>query len=179
MLAKQTKKIDHWSLLAGIGIIIVGFYIFINPLASLRLLTIFIGTLVLGMGVYHLLLNHQVARDNHQNRGWLIFNAILDILIGSLLILSNGFSFYLVALLFSVWFISNTISVLKKIISVNLHSNQPFNVVLLIGALLGIGVGILFLINPLLANLAAVISIVCYCLVAGVKFIIHAFKKGL
>lgn len=73
-----------WELFEGILYVCVGFYVFFRPVAGLRSLTLLLAAYLFVKGVLDLILWFRVRP--HPGSGWLIFDAIVTLILGIMIL---------------------------------------------------------------------------------------------
>ena len=80
---EETKKgFDWFSLIVGVLFIIAGIASFTRPDKTLHFLAIVAGIAFIFRGIYELWFRQRIGRILGESSGWLIFSAILDIILG-------------------------------------------------------------------------------------------------
>lgn len=95
--ARPTCCVGIWHLIAGILMLILGVYVWFNPLASLIALALYIGIglIVIGAGY--------IGSSVNTDSGWFMFVGILDILIGLILVANIGVTVATLPIIFALW----------------------------------------------------------------------------
>ena len=90
---EETKKgFDWFSLIVGVLFIIAGIASFTRPDKTLHFLAIVAGIAFIFRGIYELWFRQRIGRILGESSGWLIFSAILDIILGYSSLLSSSLS---------------------------------------------------------------------------------------
>ena len=90
MFTEQKKGFDWFSLIVGILFILAGLASFMHPDKTLHFLTILTGIAFILRGVYELWFRQFVNRTLNQGSGWIMFAAILDIILGIIVLVYPG-----------------------------------------------------------------------------------------
>ncbi len=97
---KKMQTVGFWHLIAGIMMLFLGFYVWLNPLASLLGLALYIGIafMVIGAGYF-------LASFSYQS-GWYLLVGLLDILVGVILVANLGVTAATLPMIFALWCLS-------------------------------------------------------------------------
>ena len=129
---EKLQTAGFWHLFAGIIMVILGFYVWFNPVASLLGLALYIGIafIVVGAGYF-------LASFSYQS-GWYLLVGLLDILVGVILVANLGVTAATLPMIFALWCLA--VGVIQLVTSFQLRKiGAPW------GWSLGIGIlGILF-----------------------------------
>lgn len=162
-------------LLSGILLIACGVIFLINPGATLASISLYIGILILVAGVSGLV--GYFSERRLYRSGWLLFEAILDILLGVLLLSSNGWLFMaaLLPMLFSVWVIvRGFIGIIDAVESRYLpRSSWGVNLIL---SIVFVVLGVLSLLNPSISAVTISVLLGMIFIWAGIMTIAAWFK---
>lgn len=174
MFAEQKKGFDWFSLVVGILFVLAGFASFFHPDKTLHFLAIVIGISFIFRGIYELWFRQFINRALNESTGWLIFTAILDIILGIIVLVYPNFGVLYIAILFAIWFIIDSFMEIKSAkIFREFHRGYAAWVVILgvISAILGF----ILLFSPLLSAMTIVWLVSAMLLVFGIMHIIQAF----
>ena len=149
-----------WHLLAGILTVILGLYIWLNPMVSLMAISLYIGValIVIGIGYISTSLNFE--------SGWYLFTGIIDIIIGAVLVGNLGVSAATLPIIFALWSIAvgsaQLVSAyrLKKLL-------LPWKWSLSLG-IAGVFFGLLIMMYPLIGAVAISTVIGLYIIIFGI-----------
>ena len=94
---EKLQTAGFWHLFAGIIMVILGFYVWFNPVASLLGLALYIGIafIVVGAGYF-------LASFSYQS-GWYLLVGLLDILVGVILVANLGVTAATLPMIFALW----------------------------------------------------------------------------
>lgn len=158
-------------IISGITLILLGIYCIFRPTATLISISFIIGLVILFNGI--LALSHYFFIRSLQGTSWLLFDGILGILFGILLLSTNLYAYLalIIPLLFSTWIV--IIGIFKICNSIDIKNagyNKNWYVLTIIGILCTL-LGIAMWIKPILS--AFTISIIVgICLIfAGISTI--------
>ena len=108
---EETKKgFDWFSLIVGVLFIIAGIASFTRPDKTLHFLAIVAGIAFIFRGIYELWFRQRIGRILGESSGWLIFSAILDIILGIIFLFQPSFGVLFIAIIFAIWFILDSIT---------------------------------------------------------------------
>lgn len=109
-----------------------------------------------------------------ESSGWLIFSAILDIILGIIFLFQPGFGVLFIAIIFAIWFILDSIT---ELISAKFfkefHRGYYWFIVIL--AILSLVLGVILLFSPLLSAITVVWLVSTFLIVFGIMKLIQAF----
>jgi len=170
----KSNGFDIVKLLLGILSVALSYFVLANPAITMVSLIWLVGGFLIVNGIMRLV-NRSVARDmGMKNTGMLTFSAILDILLGLLLIAvpQTGVAY--------VWIVMSMALILDsafELFAANLIKEASTGLYwfIVIMAILGIIVGFILLFNPAAAIAVAVSLIGAYFLVYGIMDIVTAF----
>lgn len=168
------KSVDFVKLLMGILSVILAFFVISNPAASVLSLTWIIGVFLIINGVMRFSNRNTLRSMGMSNTGMLTFSAVLDIILGLIILFvpaSGEIYIWIVlslALIMDSAFELFAAGVIKQA-STGLYW---FTVIL---AVLGIILGFILLFNPILTLGVAVLLLGAYFLVYGIMDIVTAF----
>ena len=96
-LTERPCCLGLWHLLAGILMIILGIYVWLNPLVSLLALSLYIGAALIIIGAGY------VASSLSVESGWFMFVGLIDIIIGIILVSNIGITASTLPVIFGLW----------------------------------------------------------------------------
>lgn len=174
MYGETKKRFDWFSLIVGVLFLIAGFASINHPDKTLHFLAIVAGISFIFRGVYELWFHQRVNRIFNEKSGWLIFSAILDIILGVIFVFQPNFGVIFIAILFAIWFIIDSIFELMtaKFIKAFHRGYYWFIVILSIISLI---LGVILLFSPLLSAMTVVWLISAFLIIFGVMKIVQAF----
>lgn len=98
--AKQTCCVGIWHLLAGILMVVLGGYVWFNPVISLVALSLYIGAALIIIGAGY------IGSSLNVDSGWFMFVGLIDILIGVILVANIGVTAVTLPIIFALWCIA-------------------------------------------------------------------------
>lgn len=168
------RGFDWWSLLLGILLVILSIMVLKDPSQTLSLITLFVAIGAIVRGVYELWFRQGIKNILGINSGWLMAMGIIDILIGVVFMFNRNFGSTVIAIIFAVWFLLDSIGDLR-VASVFREFHRGYYWLLVVLYILQIILAVLMLLVPALSALSIVWLIAFYLMVAGVVKIIQAF----
>ena len=140
----QTEKspccIGIWHLLAGILMLIVGAYVWLNPVVSLVALSLYLGAALIIIGAGYI--GSSLSIDS----GWFMFVGLIDIIIGIILVTNIGVTAVTLPIIFALWCLA--VGAIQLVSSYHLNKAElPWGWSLILG-ILGIVFGFLILRYP-------------------------------
>lgn len=137
---KPSCCVGIWHLLAGVLMLLIGAYVWLNPVASLIALSLYlgIGLMIVGAGYIGFSLN--------LDSGWFMFVGLIDIIIGIVLVTNIGVTAASLPIIFALWCLA--VGAAQLVSAYQLHKVElPWGWSLTLG-LLGIVFGFLILRYP-------------------------------
>lgn len=172
---QKTNKFDWLSLIVGLLFISVAVLSFkASPLSNLSILVSFITVLLVFKGASMLLLRMKVKKWFDISATPLLIIGILDILMGCYFIFNLSKGILIAPYVFAIWFIMDAffglldLSWLKKI-------SRSFFGLTLVSSVLGIIIGIMLLVSPVVSTLTLSFLVGFNLLNVGITYIVRAF----
>lgn len=94
---RPTCCLGVWHLLAGILMLLVGAYVWFNPVVSLVALSLYLGAALIVIGAGY------IGSSLSVESGWYMFVGLLDILIGIILVANIGVTAATLPVIFALW----------------------------------------------------------------------------
>lgn len=156
-----------WHLLAGILMIILGTYVWFNPLVSLIALSLYIGIALMIIGAGY------IGSSISIESGWFMFVGVIDIIVGIILVSNLGVSAVTLPVIFALWCIA--VGSAQLVSSYHLsRQSLPWGWSLSLG-LLGIVFGFMILQYPELGTITISTLLGLYIILYGLVEIIEYF----
>lgn len=174
MFYRQEKRFDWFSLVVGILFVLAGLASFMHPDKTLRFLAILIGIAFILRGIYELWFRQLIDRALNEKSGWIIFGAILDIILGIIVLVYPGWGVLYIAILFAVWFILDSIVGIKAA-GFFREFHRGYATWLIVLGVISVILGVILLFSPLLSAMTIVWLISTMLIVFGIIHIIQAF----
>ncbi|CAI2580398.1 hypothetical protein AKUH1B302M_04610 [Apilactobacillus kunkeei] len=148
----RINEFDPFSFIVGILGVIAGIISVSRPDVAFSTVVLIVAVFSIIRGIFKL--THMT--DIFDSKGWIIFNSILDILIGVLMLFNGAFGMLYIAIFFAIMFILDSLTALSlaKYVKDVSHGYYIMDVVF---AILGIIVGILLFNFP-----SGICSISCF-----------------
>ena len=137
---KSPCCVGIWHLLAGILMLLIGAYVWLNPVASLIALSLYLGAglIIIGAGY--------IGSSLNLDSGWFMFVGLIDIIIGIVLVTNIGVTAATLPIIFALWCLA--VGAAQLVSAYRLHKIElPWGWSLTLG-LLGIIFGFLILHYP-------------------------------
>ncbi|HJA27290.1 MAG TPA: DUF308 domain-containing protein [Candidatus Limosilactobacillus intestinigallinarum] len=174
MFTEQKKGFDWFSLIVGILFILAGLASFMHPDKTLHFLTILTGIAFILRGVYELWFRQFVNRTLNQGSGWIMFAAILDIILGIIVLVYPGWGVLYIAILFAIWFIVDSIMEIKAA-KLFKEYHRGYSIWLVVLGVISIIMGVVLLFSPLLSAMTIVWLVSVMLMVFGIMHVVQAF----
>ncbi len=170
----NTLARNWWKLLVrGLVSISFGVLLWLLPGISLALLVLFFGAFVLVDGILGIWMAIS-GRKEYENWWELLLWGLVDIGIGILTFISPGATAVALVIFIAVWAIAT--GVLQIVVAIRLRREIEGEWLLILGGLLSVVLGILFMVQPGTGALALVWLIGTYAIVFGLILVILAVK---
>ena len=174
---RSERLVSYWwlSLIAGVVLIAIGFFVIVNPAASYLSFAVWFGVAVLFSGI--LTLVQSLSSNNRYVRsGWLILASIADIIIGIILVFNAVVSAFVMPILLGAWLLYRGVAMLMQGIDLKSHSVRGSGWLIFYSAIV-IVVGLAVLWMPATLGVEAVILFVAIAFVSyGMSMITLGFR---
>lgn len=174
---RSERLVGYWwlSLIAGVVLITIGFFVIVNPAASYLSFAVWFGVAVLFSGI--LTLVQSLSSNNRYVRsGWLILASIADIIIGIILVFNAVVSAFVMPILLGAWLLYRGVAMLMQGIDLKSHSVRGSGWLIFYSAIV-IVVGLAVLWMPATLGVEAVILFVAIAFVSyGMSMITLGFR---
>ncbi|WP_076459267.1 HdeD family acid-resistance protein [Limosilactobacillus caccae] len=174
MFEGTKKRFDWFSLIVGLLFLIAGFASIKHPDKTLHFLAIVTGISFIFRGIYELWFRQRINQLLNEKSGWLIFSAILDIILGVIFIFQPDLGVIFIAILFAIWFIIDSII---ELMSAKFFKafHRGYYWFILILSIISLILGVVLLFSPLLSAMTVVWLISAFLIIFGVMKVIQAF----
>ncbi len=176
-LIEQFKNLTRywWALLIlGIAIVVVGVMIFVNPQGSYLGMTLAFGIVILVSGIMQLAMS--ITEKYLPGRGWLIAGAVIEIILGIILLCNPALSAVTLPFFLAFWLLFrgfNLIGFASDMRALKV-SGMGWTIA---AAILLIICALLILFSPMVIGTAAVVTLVGIgFLLAGLAVIVFSFQ---
>lgn len=174
---RSERLVGYWwlSLIAGVVLIAIGFFVIVNPAASYLSFAVWFGVAVLFSGI--LTLVQSLSSNNRYVRsGWLILASIADIIIGIILVFNAVVSAFVMPILLGAWLLYRGVAMLMQSIDLKSHSVRGSGWLIFYSAIV-IVVGLAVLWMPATLGVEAVILFVAIAFVSyGMSMVTLGFR---
>lgn len=174
---RSERLVGYWwlSLIAGVILIAIGFFVIVHPAASYLSFAVWFGVAVMFSGI--LTLVQSLSSNNRYVRsGWLILASIADIIIGIILVFNAVVSAFVMPILLGAWLLYRGTAMLMQGIDLKSHSVRGSGWLIFYSAIV-IVVGLAVLWMPATLGVEAVILFVAIAFVSyGMSMVTLAFR---
>lgn len=174
---RSERLVSYWwlSLIAGVVLIAIGFFVIANPTASYLSFAVWFGVAVMFSGILTLVQSLS-SFNRYIRRGWLILASIADIIIGIILVFNAVFSAFIMPILLGAWLLYRGVATLMQGIDLKSHSVRGSGWMIFYSAIVII-VGLAVLWMPGTLGVEAVILFVAIAFVSyGMSMITLGFR---
>lgn len=176
MFNTRQKSFDWFSLVVGILFVIAEIASFMHPDKTLHFLSILVEIFFILRGIYELWFRKFIGASLNESSGWFIFAAVLDIVLGVIVLVAPNWGILYLAILFAIWFIIDAIMRIKAAKFFQAF-NRGYATWLVILGVLSIILGVILFFSPMLSALTIVWLVSVVLLVFGITHIIQAFQN--
>lgn len=156
-----------WHLLAGALMIILGIYVWFNPLLSLIALSLYIGAALIIIGAGY------VTSSLSVESGWFMFVGIIDIIIGIVLMANIGITASTLPIIFGLWcLVVGAVQLVSSYHFIRRHQTWGWSMAL---GLLGLCFGFLVLYFPAIGVVTISTLLGLYIILYGILEIAEYF----
>ncbi|WP_429970366.1 HdeD family acid-resistance protein [Fructilactobacillus sp. Tb1] len=168
------RKFDPFTLVIGIIFAAMSLVIARNPETSLKAMIFMIGFVLIFEGVFKLFDITMIDKSLGLNPGWLIFSAVIDIILGGLIFFEPGLGAIYIWITLALWFIFDSLFELwfSRFIQKQHKGYFWFNVIL---GVIGVILGIILLVHPAMAISVGVFLVSFYLMFFGILLIVRSF----
>jgi len=157
-----------WNLIIGFGLIILGIFLIIKPDQTFENLIMYIGIALLIVGVLKIV-SSIINKQKMLLPGSVIFNGVLNILLGIILITTSSITIKLISIFIGIWLIMSSLS--KLLFLYNFKEDiVKYNMFLQILKLI---IGIIVLTTPVITSIFSGLVIGIILIVIGIWTIIN------
>ena len=165
MVKSSEIQSSLWSLITGVLMVILGLYIWVNPLVSILMVALYLGVTFIVIGSSYIGMFF-----DYKSSGYLIVG-LLDIFIGIIFVCNLGISVETLPVIFALW--SLTIGTIQLVNAWNLrHSVFNFGWNITVG-LIGIIFAFLILSYPIIGTITITMLIGGYIMLFGLAKILE------
>lgn len=168
-MENRINKFDPFALILGVLFIVIAIFSIKNPLSTFSMVIIIAAIASLSTGFYKLFW----IRPFLGKTTWLTLNAVLDIIVGFLMLFNDSFGMVYVSVLIALMFLGDSFTTLWLANYIRNFSHKYFVLDVFI-SILGIILGIVLLFSPLITAISISMMIALLFLIFGISLIIHA-----
>jgi uncharacterized membrane protein HdeD (DUF308 family) len=168
-MENRINKFDPFALILGVLFIVIAIFSIKNPLSTFRMVIIIAAIASLSTGFYKLFW----IRPFLGKTTWLTLNAVLDIIVGFLMLFNDSFGMVYVSVLIALMFLGDSFTTLWLANYIRNFSHKYFVLDVFI-SILGIILGMVLLFSPLITAISISMMIALLFLIFGISLIIHA-----
>lgn len=177
---RQNSGFGWGNLIFGILSLIVAFIALRNPSASLVAIVIYFGVLALVKGIFGIITRNKIDKwfgpYASAPSTMILVESIFQIIIGLILIFNVPLGIVSLPIIFSIWFIFDSILNIQRAKVFRQVSNFWYWFMIII-SVLGIILGVLLIFNPFASLITVSYLVGFYFLFEGIRSIILAFMK--
>ena len=171
----RSKKTLGWGELAlGILLIALGIFSFARPESALAGVTYLYGILALVTGIIDIVFYVKLEQRPGFGPGLSLAGGILSILAGLMILLYPSAGAWALVVLFPIWFIAHCISRLTRLPLVRLAGRSGYYYFTLVLNILGIVLGFIMIVDPLISLFSLGYVIGMYLLILGIDSLVAA-----
>lgn len=171
----RNKKTLGWGeLILGVLLIVLGIYSFSRPASALADVTYLYGILALITGVIDIVFYVKLEQRTGFGPGLSLAGGILSVIAGLLILLYPSAGAWALMVLFPIWFIAHCISRLTRLPLIRLAGRSGYYYFTLILNILGIVLGFLMIVDPMISIFSIGYVIGIYLLFLGIDSLVSA-----
>ncbi|MGI6027460.1 MAG: HdeD family acid-resistance protein [Candidatus Scatomorpha sp.] len=171
----RNKKTLGWGeLILGVLLIVLGIYSFSRPASALAGVTYLYGILALITGVIDIVFYVKLEQRTGFGPGLSLAGGILSVIAGLLILLYPSAGAWALMVLFPIWFIAHCISRLTRLPLIRLAGRSGYYYFTLILNILGIVLGFLMIVDPMISIFSIGYVIGIYLLFLGIDSLVSA-----
>lgn len=174
---KKRSAFGWGELILGILLIVLGILTFVFPAGALTGAVFVYGILAVITGIADIVFYAKV--EQHTGFGPVIslVTGILGVIAGVLLCLHPVIGRWILLILFPLWFMSHCISRLTHLPMIRMTAGEGYYYFTLVICILGLVLGLVMLLDPLLSLVSVSAIIGCYLILTGVDHLVLAVSN--
>lgn len=169
-MKKQSNKNWYWFLIKGIIMILLALLIFQNPGGSLLAIALYIGLGFLVTGII-IIFQGFLVRKLFPNWGWRVFEGVLDLILGFILIAHPALTASVLPFIIGFWG-----AIYGFYLAIDGFSGDRNAVVKAIAGILMLILSFIVMFNPIFAGLTLVIWVGVILLIGGIYNFVGSFS---
>lgn len=174
---QRSSNFDWGAFFSGVIFLLVGFFMLRHQGVALRSLVLIFGIGSIIQGIVWLA-TYFSFKDLFRLSFVTLISGIIDIVVGFLFLFYGEFGALTIAVLFSIWFLTD--SIIGLVFSFHLRDiNTPMFILSLVLDVLSLLVALMMLMNPVVSAMTLVVLVAVYLLIFGVNNILVAFAHRL
>ena len=174
---KRHSGFGYLELVLGIVLIVLGILAFVSPDLALTGLVFAYGLAAIVMGIADIVLYIQVERYSGFGPVLSLISGILSVMSGIMLVVYPGAGVLVLTMLFPIWFIAHCISRLTRLSHIRFVAGDGIYSLTLILNVIGLVLGFLMFLRPLLTLTAIRCLAGCYLLLLGIDSVAMGFSR--
>lgn len=174
----RNRSAFGWGeLVVGIALVVLGIFTFARPSSALTGIVFVYGLLAVVTGIADIAFYVKIERHTGFGPVVSLITGILSILAGVLLLFNPDAVKWAMALLFPLWFITHCISRLTHLPVIRLTAGSGYYYCTLIVNILGLILGFVMIVNPMLSLFSVSYVIGIYLLLARIDHLVLAVSN--
>ncbi len=165
------------ELIIGIIMVFLGVFIFVRPETALTGIVILYGIIAVVMGITDIMFYVKMERYTGFGPAVSLISGIFSVMAGIMLLVYPSAGKWILVLLLPIWFIAHCISRLSHLSIIRIIAGSFFYYFTLIMNIIGIIVGCMMIINPVISLFTAGFLIGIYFILSGIDSIVMAVSK--
>lgn len=162
---------------SGLCMLLLGIFTIYRPQSMFTWIAAIYGLLAVITGVCDIVFYIKTERYTGFGPIIALISGILSVMTGAVLLAHPEVGKWILSVLFPLWFIAHCISRLTHLNTIRFTAGRTFYYISLIINILGLILGIMMLLQPVLTFIAAGILVGVYLIASGVETIVIAFSE--
>lgn len=172
---KNKKALGWGELILGTLLILLGIYSFLHPTTALTGAAVVYGIFALVSGVLDIVYYAKLERRTGFGPVFSLVGGILSVAAGLLLLLNVASGVWMLALFFPLWFIAHCVARLAHLSFLRMFAGTGYHYFTLVVNCIGLFLGVLMIVNPLVSLISSSYVIGGYLLLLGLDSLVFAF----
>ena len=174
---RKRSAFGFLELIIGIIMVFLGVFIFVRPETALTGIVILYGIIAVVMGITDIMFYVKMERYTGFGPAVSLISGIFSVMAGIMLLVYPSAGKWILVLLLPIWFIAHCISRLSHLSIIRIIAGSFFYYFTLIMNIIGIIVGCMMIINPVISLFTAGFLIGIYFILSGIDSIVMAVSK--
>ncbi|MGI6737250.1 MAG: HdeD family acid-resistance protein [Anaerovoracaceae bacterium] len=174
---KHRSQLARTQLILGILMVVLGIAALIRPLSLLTGFVIACGIMAIILGIFDIVFYIRAERFSGAGPLTAVITGVLSIMVGVMLLIFPDAGRMVLCVLFPIWFIAHSAAQLAQADILRLTSARGYYLLSVITAIIGIILGFLLLLQPLLSGVALGWMIGLYLILLGAAGIVLSFSR--